>query len=148
MQIQPNKPEAYKLIHQKYCHKTNKILTMKIKKLKKEFLKSKTGRLWGHIYNKPNLNSDLQLSNILYNKLHAEVKKTTEKGNPSTDNECIEALQKDFPELEGLVQYKKLSKMQGTYIQNILKETVNGVMRPSFSLHIPVTFRSFFISKY
>jgi len=159
MIIQPNKPQAQQLIHEGllalseatrqgmlidvvYCTKINKILNVKISKLEKKFFKSKMGRLWKHIYKTPNINSDDQLRNILYDKLKAKVKKKTESKKPSCDNEALEAAAIDIPELKIFAEYKKLSKVQGTYIQGILKETVNGILHPSFNLHIPVTFRS------
>lgn len=160
--IQPNTPAAYELIHkgllafsaatnqgmridEKYCKKTDKILKMKIKRLKSDFLDSETGKLWADLHPTPNINSDKQLRNVLYDHkdgLKLEIKKTTDKGNPSVDNEVLDIYGKDIPELKGYKQYKKLYKVKHTYIEGIIKETVNGILRPNFNLHPVVTFRS------
>lgn len=160
MKVKPNTKEAYKLIHDgllalseasmqgmcinsQYCKKTEKILHKKTQKLQKEFFEeSIIGRLWKKIYSSPNINSNQQLSKILYEKKKLPVLKRTESDQPSTDNETLEILSKDYPELKVYLEYKKLHKVLNTNIKGIIKETVNGVMRPSFNLHVPVTFRS------
>ena len=160
MQVKPNHPEAYKLIHDgllalseasiqgmridvKYCRKMDIILTKKIKRLKRQIEETHMGQLWQTIYGKSMLlNSDPQLSNIIFKKLKAKVVKETESGLPSVDQVSLTAAQETVPELALLLEYRKLSKVQGTYIQKFLKETVDGIMHPSFNLHTVVTYRS------
>lgn len=160
-QIQPTTPEAYQLMHEgliafceasrqgicidiPYCKKQDKLLKAKIKISKKRFMNSETGKLWKKSYHTVKLTSNDQLKAILYDKdkLAYPVTKRTDKGNPSVDNEVLEGVIKDIPELEFLSKIYKYEKIRSTYLRNFLKEQVNGVMHPGFSLHIPRTFRS------
>ena len=160
MKVVPNHPDAYKLIHDgllalseasmqgmcidtDYCKKMDIILTKRIRRLKEKIESTKMGRLWRHIYQSSMLlNSDTQLANVVFNKLKAKVVNETESGLSSTDQTSLLAAQETVPELAHLLEYRKLSKVQGTYIQKFLKETVDGVMHPSFNLHTVVTYRS------
>jgi len=158
-QIKPTTPEAYNLIHEgliafaeasrqgikinvPYYIKQKKILGAKVKISKKKFYESKTGKLWKKTYPNINLDSGPQLSDILYNKLGLEVTKQTDKGNPSVDAEVLQGLKEELPEIEHLLNIKKYEKTRSTYIDNFIKEQVNGRIHPGFSLHIPRTFRS------
>lgn len=158
-QIKPSTQEAYDLMHDGllafteasrqgmqidlgYCKKQSKILKAKIKISKKRFMKSETGKIWKKHYRNPNLNSGPQLQSVLYDHLDIPVTKTTDKGNPSVDNEVLEGLVQDIPEIKYLSKIFKYEKIKNTYIDGFIKEQVNGIIHPGFSLHIPRTFRS------
>ena len=158
MKYNPSTKEAHLLVHQgllalskasqygmcvdvDYCIKMNDILEGRIKHLSNYFLSSRMGRFWKKIYNKPNLNSDLQLRNILFNKLKMKPIKKTDKGNDSVDNESLEVLAINEPELKTLIDIRKYNKVQGTYIQGYLKEQIDGIMHPNFPLHTTISYR-------
>jgi len=66
--------------------------------------------------------------------------KTTKSGEGSTDVDSLEQLK--LPELEKLLQVRKLKKVRDTYLDAFYRESVDGVMHPFFNLHTVKTFRS------
>ena len=159
MKYHPSTKEAHKLVHEglltlsrasqygmcvdvDYCNKTNERLAKKIKRYEKKFLKTATGKLWNKLYSNPNLNSDDQLKDVIYDHLKLECPKKTTKGNKSVDNEVLEIITDELPEIEILNKLRKYKKVQGTYIQGYLKEQVNGIMHTNFNLHTTISYRS------
>src|SRR5882724_10062829 len=56
----------------------------------------------------------------------------TEKGNPKTDSATLAKL--DSPFAEQVLAYRKLTKLQNTYIIPVLEEGKSGVLHPNFNL--------------
>lgn len=131
-----------------YCRKQKKILQLKLKKLSSQFKETRTGVLWTKVYRNANFNSDMQLRDILFKKLHLPHVKKTEPsetypdGQPAVDNETLELLNKQNPDLTPYIRYKKYDKVLNTYISGIIKEQVGGFLHPFFHLHTAKTFRS------
>lgn len=68
-----------------------------------------------------NINSTLQLREVLFDELELPVRKKTKKGEPSTDVEVLTDLSK-FHEVPDLVlKYRALSKLKSTYIDSLPK---------------------------
>lgn len=67
-----------------------------------------------------NLNSPKQLSEVLFEKLGLPAQKKTKSGF-STDAEVLEGLIPYHDAIEPLLRYRKLSKLQSTYIEGLLK---------------------------
>jgi len=132
----------------KYCEKQYKYLTKKCKMLTKEFAGTKLGRKWQKTFISPNWNSDKQLREILFKNEGIKPVKMTKpsKANPagqaSVDGESLELISKIYPDLQSFMMYKKLSKVNNTFLLGILKEQVDGIIHPFFHLHIARTFRS------
>jgi len=84
-----------------------------------------------------NPNSDAQLSRMLYDILKY---KKPKKGASATDKKQLERIGTDFT--KSIIPYRELKKMRDTYIAQFKREQVDGLIRPFFNLHIPVTFRS------
>ena len=91
-----------------------------------------------------NFSSNKDLAHLLYTILQYSIYKTTETGQPSTDKETLEKIreQENSEFLSLLAKYKKLDKIQNTYLNNIKKGAYNNVIHPSFNLHTVITFRS------
>jgi len=128
-----------------YCKKQDKRLKKQSKKIEDKLMKKKEIKWWqNHVPKgrKFNLYSDDQLSALLYShlKLNAEVQ--TDKGKDSASEEALEKLKKDVPFVKDLLMLRKIRKARNTYLGNLLKETVDGVMRPFFNIHNVVTYRS------
>ncbi|MBW4676894.1 MAG: DNA polymerase I [Desmonostoc geniculatum HA4340-LM1] len=70
-----------------------------------------------------NLNSPKQLSEILFNKLNLDRKKSrkTPTGFYSTDAATLENLQGDHPFVDALLEYRTLHKLYSTYVKAIPK---------------------------
>ena len=125
-----------------YCQKQEKALERKIDYYKTKLRSTKVGHLWETIYTgKLNFNSDTQLKTILFDKLKLEPHKLTEKGNPSLDDESIEALSSQAEGVHYISKIRKYQKTKNTYIKGMLREQVGGILRPFFNF-IPSTYRS------
>ena len=158
MNIEARTIDAYKLFHQgaiafsnaeangmridvSYCEAKKKELTKRIEDLEKEFEGTKLAKRWKHIYDaRANFNSNSQLSNLLFYHMKIDPVKHTASGNPSTDNESLSQL--DVPGLDLVLDSRRLKKVRDTYLEGILREQVDGVLRPFFNLHLARTFRS------
>jgi DNA polymerase-1 len=67
-----------------------------------------------------NLNSPKQLGHILYEKMGLPVLKKKKTGY-STDAETLEKLRFHSPVIDYILDYRKLSKLYGTYVEGLLK---------------------------
>ena len=158
MKIEATSLDAYRLMHDgvlalaraervgircdvDYIETQKKLLTKKINRLEKKLKDSKFYRHWEHSSkSKINIYSDTQLRIFLYTIKKLEPTKTTTSGKGSTDEESLTAL--NIPELSVLIQCRKLQKIRDTYLEGFLREQVNGIIHPSFNLHLVKTFRS------
>lgn len=156
--INPNTEAAYKLFHEgtlalaeaeqqgmridmDYCEKKSTHLTRKINRLEKKLKETKFYRHWEHATRgKADLNSNYQLSNFLYNIKKINPAKTTVTGKGATDEEALSQL--GIPELNDLLQIRRLKKIRDTYLKAFVREQVDGYIHPSFNLHTVRTFRS------
>lgn len=68
-----------------------------------------------------NLNSPRQLGDVLFKKLGLPAQKKNKQGGYSTDAEVLEGLAPYHPAIEPLLRYRKLSKLQSTYVEGLLK---------------------------
>ena len=156
--------DAYKLLHDgiialaqaekngiridvAYCEIQRAKLENDIIGLEQEFMMSRLGRQWGHVFkDKMNLNSNDQLRHLLYviNKL--EPSKMTDKheedaskNKGSVNEETLVTL--DIDELVHYIRRTKLMKAK-EFIDRFLREHVRGWIHPNFDLHLVKTFRS------
>ncbi len=67
-----------------------------------------------------NVNSTLQLREVLFERLGLPVLKKTPKGAPSTDAAVLAKLADEHPILEKLLRYRELEKLRSTYIDGLL----------------------------
>lgn len=159
MQVNPSTPEAYRLFHEgtlsfaraerqgfridmEYAERKKNFLTKKIARLENEFKETNFYKHWEHtIGNKaPNIYSPQQLGNFLYKTMKQEVVVETKSKHGSISEDALE--QMGIPDLNILVQAKKLKKVRDTYLEAFIREQVNGYIHPSFNLHLVQTYRS------
>jgi len=93
-----------------------------------------------------NVNSTLQLAHILFDKLNYPIIEKTASMKPSTSEAAIKTLMKKLrskaPILDCVLEYRKLKKMNTTYLKPMLeKADENSRVHPSFLLHGTVTGR-------
>lgn len=79
-----------------------------------------------------NLNSNKHLSWLFFDKLGVEPKEFTESGAPKLDAATLESLSGQHPFCDQIIEYKKLQKLSGTYIDGILDRQYQGVVYASF----------------
>ena len=68
-----------------------------------------------------NVNSTLQLREVLFERLELPVVKKTRKGAPSTDASVLEKLRPEHPVVEKLLTYRELEKLRSTYVDALAK---------------------------
>lgn len=89
-----------------------------------------------------NLNASAQLIELVYEKLGHVPRNYTEKtGVPSTSADDLEHYIKD-PVVEKILDYKKLGKLQSTFIEGIRRNTIDGRVHPTFNQMQAVTGRA------
>jgi len=129
-------------IDTEYCLQKKEELTERINTLEQEFTNTKFYRHWEKSLGsrKPNIDSNAQLAAFLYKVKGIEPAKTTETGKGVTDEEALSQL--GIPEVETLLEYRKLKKLRDTYLDAFIREQVDGYLHPFFNLHTVKTFRS------
>jgi len=90
-----------------------------------------------------NLGSPKQLCEVLFERMQLPVRKKTATGQPSTDEEVLEALAADYPLPKVLLEYRALTKLKSTYTDK-LPSMINartGRVHTTFSQATAVTGR-------
>ncbi len=67
-----------------------------------------------------NINSTLQLREILFDNLGLPILKKTPKGVPSTDASVLGKLRQEHPIVDDLLTYRELEKLRSTYVDALL----------------------------
>lgn len=150
--------DAYRLMHEgilalgraelagmrvdlEYICREKKRLTYRIEKLKALILNTKLGKDWKKKYGQNfNINSGLQLRDILYKDYKLKTVNHTKTGMGKVDDETLSSL--NVEGLSDLLRMRKLMKIRDTYLTAFEREQVNGYIHPFFNLHTVVTFRS------
>jgi DNA polymerase-1 len=68
-----------------------------------------------------NVNSTLQLREVLFDRLGLPVLKKTPKGAPSTDASVLEKLRDEHEIVAHILLYRELEKLRGTYVEALLR---------------------------
>ncbi len=90
-----------------------KTLTEQIARLQEELFELAGGEF--------NPNSPFHLQEILFERLGLPAKKKTKRGY-STDAEVLESLRRYHPIVDKILQYRKLQKLNSTYVEGLLKQ--------------------------
>jgi len=125
--------DAYKLLHDgiqalakveqaglridvEYIKNKKKEITREINALEKQFLKTTFFKDWLKSSKEVNIYSPTQLGKFLYTTKNLKVFKQTVTGKGATDEEALRQLR--IPELDTLLQIKKLKKIRDTYLES------------------------------
>ncbi len=68
-----------------------------------------------------NINSPSQLGKILFEKLGLPAEKKTKTGGYSTNAEILEKLRAAHPIVDDILEYRKVAKLKGTYVDGFFK---------------------------
>lgn len=155
--MNPITKEAYQLMHEgtlalaraeqvglridmEYCERMKSRLTKKMEVLERKFKETKFYKHWAHVSPNPNIDSNFQLGHFLYDVKKMKPPRTTASGKGAVDEESLSML--DVPEVQMIVEIRKLRKVRDTYLDAFARESVGGVIHPSYNLHTVRTFRS------
>jgi DNA polymerase-1 len=89
-----------------------------------------------------NLDSPIQLRDLLFGKLKLPIIRRTKTG-PSTDQDVLEELADRHPVCEAILEYRKLAKLKSTYVDSLplLRSTRTGRIHASFNQTVAATGR-------
>jgi DNA polymerase I len=151
--------DAYKLLHEgvlalaraerqgirvdmDYIQQTKKELDQKIEGKEKALKLTDFYLQWTHSKGEkePNINSDPQLKHYLYKIRKETPTKQTASGAGSTDETSLKEL--GIPELDYILEMRKLKKLKNTYLEQFEREAVDGYLHPSFNLQTVISYRS------
>ena len=129
-------------IDKEYLETEDLHISKRIQRLENKFYDSPLYREWRKAKKDKEINiySNTQLSEFLYKIKRIKPVKLTYTGQGSTDEEAL--LNLNIEELRYLVEIRKMKKIKETYIKGFLDEQVNGIIHPSFNLHLVTTYRS------
>ena len=98
-------------IDEELLHEQSKEIAAKLEKIEKE-----TYKIAGKVFN---LNSPIQLQEILFEKLQLPILQKTPKGQPSTAESVLQELALEYPLPELILEYRSLSKLKSTYTDSL-----------------------------
>ncbi|MEN6487871.1 MAG: DNA polymerase [Smithella sp.] len=81
-----------------------------------------------------------QLADMLVDCVGEDKLSRTEKGNIRVDEDVLSKL--DHPLARGILEVRSLNKCLNTYLKNLQREQVNGIVRPFYNLNLVITYRS------
>lgn len=110
----------------------------KLATLDTEIRNSPEVELWDGI--EFNYNSNAQLGHLLFDILQIESKVKTASGAQAVNIEALEGI--DHPFVRKILEYRKYTKLLGTYIHQYKLESTDGMCHPFFYLNRVETFRS------
>lgn len=157
MKVHPTTPDAIKLllngslvlaqiehngfrIDTDYLQKTIQETSQKIKEQETLLREDKTYEVWRRRFGvETNLGSDQQMAVLFFKILDNKPQEFTKTGKPKVDEAALSLVGTPFA--KGCLKLKKLKKIKTTYLEGILRESIDGFVHPSFSLHTVTSLR-------
>lgn len=144
---QPRTRSAYRLLHEgslalarveaaglrvdlPYYERLDAKLAARVTELERALPATELGRAWRAAFPRPAWASGVELGKVL-DRLGAE-KRATGKGRRAVDEDALRAC--GISGIGPLLEWRKLTKLRGTYITGIVREAVGGYIHPFFSL--------------
>jgi DNA polymerase-1 len=88
------------------------------------------------------LGKDDQLRHALYKTLKMKAGRETDSGAKSVDATTLQGFVSKVEGLDHLLRWRKLAKARNTFLAQVKREAVDGVLHPFFNLHSVTTYRS------
>lgn len=88
-----------------------------------------------------NMLSKHHLKKLFFDELHCKPLSTTPTGLPQVDEEFLTSIVGLYPFVSSIIAYNKLTKLKGTYIENLINDSENGIYYPEFMQHRTVSGR-------
>lgn len=124
-----------------YLREQDSRLSKELLEVEKSLWRMKEAGEWKSRYkDKTNFNSPTQLSTMLFKEWKHRPTKETARGNAAVDDEVLRRIGTPFT--DSILRMRKLTKVKDTYIAGLLREQTDGLLHPSFNLHLVTSFRS------
>ena len=124
-----------------YLRQQIDLLSKQIDDQERIIWKSPEAKEWKKRYGpKTNIDSTTQLSDLLFKTLRYKPVNATGAGHASSDDESLQSIGTVFT--KAILAKRKLLKVRDTYLTGLLREQVDGILHPSFNLHLVQTYRS------
>lgn len=122
----------------------NKAISKTKDKIKKITMRMREDKIFKkkwrkHFGQKTNMGSREQLGKVLFTIMKYPCPSHTDTGRPKVDKEALSSVDLDF--VRDFIKLEKLKKVKSTYLDGILRETVDGILHPFFNLNIARTYR-------
>ncbi len=117
--------------------KVGKRISRLAERLKQDEVWSRWRRRFG---GRASLGSRQQLAAVLHEELKHKTAATTRTGKVQVDEKALSRI--DLPFVKTYLEVEKLKKLQSTYLKGVRREVVDGLLRPSFNLHLVSSYRS------
>lgn len=118
-------------VNEKRLEENIRTLEDKIEELHQEIINDERLELWDGDESF-NYNSSTQLAHMLFDILGYKPSSVTDKGQPSTDKEALEAIPERF--VQKILERKQLDKLKTTYLLGTKREIVDGRIHPGFNM--------------
>lgn len=123
-----------------YYKKQQTKITAQLDVMLQDMIVSDDGKLFSQVMGRSlNPASPDDLKKLFFDIKNLPSPKKTKKGADSVDEEALGKI--DSPLCGMILSHRKLFKLKGTYIDGILKETHEGILRPNFSLNNVISYR-------
>ena len=123
-----------------YVKRTRTKIQKRVDYLTEKIKSSKEYKAWKKEYgSKLKFSSREQLGHVLYDIMGHESLYKTDSGRHKADEKAMEDIGSRFT--KQYLEIEKLKKARNTFLVNIMRETVDGIMHPNFNLHLVRTFR-------
>lgn len=161
IKVQANRLDAYDLLHRSvltfadleengicidvpYYERQRDILQDQIDDILDDLQGDDLIKTWRKVFgSKFNIDSNPQLATVLFDEMGHEPIKFTKKGDDgkaAVDEEALDGL--GIPAVSRLIESRRLKKAKNTYIAGILREEVDGLIHPSFTMAVARSIRS------
>ena len=155
--MKPITHQAYKLFHEgcialsqiennglcidvEYLKRAKRETGLKIDKLYENLKQDEIYKTWRKAYGqKTNLGSHQQLGKVLFDIMKYPCPVHTKTGRPKTDIRILETIDLKF--VRRFLRIEHLKKAKNTYLQGILRETMDGFLHPFYNLHTASSYR-------
>lgn len=124
-----------------YLTKLNEQLETTITNIERDLWHTLEAKEWkARFKDRTNFSSPTQLSVMLFKEWGNKPTKATRRGNAAVDDAVLSTIGTPFT--RKILELRKMEKVKNTYVVSLLREQVDGMLHPSFNLHLVSTYRS------